>query len=480
MVAILLVHGTFAVDAPWTEEDSFLRRRIDQAVSEKGHSVEFLPIAWSGKNWFADRLEASQRIHSTVARLRQEQSEEKIFIIGHSHGGSAAAYFLQKSKNDPVSVDGCIFLSTPFLALKIKPGLTQRVKTFFYVLWLGLQISSLMAATALGSLSPTLGLYLSFGANVLLGAVLIQAYRSYWFFHRLIEKTKINSAAIIKARDSCNLPDHDYLFLRFSGDEASFGLSFVQTISYGLNRGIEGVYQSLSRLIGIGTKSRIGGELRELVAVLLIGSWLSFSPVLVNYNLSLDQVTQMAEAKKLAAVEQTKKEIEAQTSFLRFIEDQNPCAGYDPSGHEQDPYGRNSHRCTDDAIREAEQVVIPLEHALTNNEKYLSQIDFSGEELLKFRLVRLLDGILKGCLYLLFGLATVGSLVILCLRAFGYVGLTELLYIEASVEPVPHGSHKILHLDWSVLSSGTNLRHSQVHSSPAAVDAISSWIAKQI
>jgi len=90
MATFLLVHGTFAKSTDWPA----VREGLAEAVHEAGETASFKPLAWSGKNRAAAREAAASAILKSVQDIQSSSNNEKIFLIGHSHGGSAVAYFL--------------------------------------------------------------------------------------------------------------------------------------------------------------------------------------------------------------------------------------------------------------------------------------------------------------------------------------------------------------------------------------------------
>jgi pimeloyl-ACP methyl ester carboxylesterase len=133
MATFLLVHGTFAREADWTKSNSPLQLSLQRAVCAKGETALFTPVAWSGRNRMLDRLAAADEIAAKITTIKSQLSNEKIFLIGHSHGGSAVSYFLKKYEQQRLLIQGAIFLSTPFIALKEKKDLDRRVRLNFYI-----------------------------------------------------------------------------------------------------------------------------------------------------------------------------------------------------------------------------------------------------------------------------------------------------------------------------------------------------------
>jgi hypothetical protein len=95
MAAFIFVHGTFAKSAHWPA----LQAGLAAAAEAAGERAYFQEALWSGKNRATAREKAATDILSVMEKIKSP-SNEKLFIIGHSHGGSAIAYFL---KNYPTA-----------------------------------------------------------------------------------------------------------------------------------------------------------------------------------------------------------------------------------------------------------------------------------------------------------------------------------------------------------------------------------------
>ena len=207
----ILVHGTRLKfwtrvrGAPWTRRGSPLRDQIMSGSRTMGATVRFRPLVWSGKNLLADRRRASERLAKIIER---GQKRQRFILVGHSHGGSIIAYFLNHQKEMPSNVLGCIFLSTPFVALKARRGAVKIALASFIVLW-----------SAFYAINYQLRLpgWLSGALSAIITALLGVKKVDYSSLERRIAEEQ-----------TASLPSGNYLFLRSSGDEAAAGLSFAQ------------------------------------------------------------------------------------------------------------------------------------------------------------------------------------------------------------------------------------------------------------
>jgi alpha-beta hydrolase superfamily lysophospholipase len=76
------------------------------------------PMPGNSKNRARARQAAASAILELVQKIRSTAGNEQIFLIGHSHGGSAISYFLKEHSEAAKTPSGCAFLSTPFVAVR--------------------------------------------------------------------------------------------------------------------------------------------------------------------------------------------------------------------------------------------------------------------------------------------------------------------------------------------------------------------------
>jgi pimeloyl-ACP methyl ester carboxylesterase len=466
MTKILLVHGTFASGASWTMPGSLFRTQIGCKLKVQEEDV--IPIEWSGRNWIADRLIAARKINSTVETLRVASKDEKIFIVGHSHGGSAVSYFL-KHFECASAVRGAVFLSTPFIALKAKNNIGHRVKVYSYGMLFLFQAIALFAARNSSNWFnvPDHAFYLVLSINLLLGVALLHMYRSFEFFERLVKRTRLRVKAVLKTHDSCALPVNNYLVVKYSGDEASFGLSFAQSISYFLNWLTELIY-GLALKIALKTSRYkfVGQEWFEFFISASVVVWLIFSPTLIGYNLDFEQFER-----------RTQHELEiARTELTTSIANLKSTLADMPPDSDFGPCRGDTSECK--RLRENE--FSPREEVwrdINSKEQALADLKEDSFESAKFHFINFIGVISILIFRLIQFLCLLFLITYACAIAFGARGITELLFVESSVELVPYGAHKLVHLDWNELGDRSNtLRHSEVYSSPAALEIISNWL----
>jgi hypothetical protein len=118
MATFVLVHGTFSKKANWP----LLQDGLSEAAASMNEQVRFEQVLWSGRNHASARERAGSEIARLIETSQANRPGEKLFLIGHSHGGSAIAYFLKGSPIAAAHIAGAIFLSTPFVAIRPRPN----------------------------------------------------------------------------------------------------------------------------------------------------------------------------------------------------------------------------------------------------------------------------------------------------------------------------------------------------------------------
>lgn len=106
-IVIYLVHGTFAKEAEWLKENSFLRTKLNLGIKK---NILFVPFTWTGHNKFFDRFSESKNLQKKILKHKSIYPKAKHLAIGHSHGGNVILY----SQNES-TLDGIICMGTPFI-----------------------------------------------------------------------------------------------------------------------------------------------------------------------------------------------------------------------------------------------------------------------------------------------------------------------------------------------------------------------------
>jgi len=100
------------------------------ACSRHSERADFLSLSWTGRNVGSDRAEAGQRL---AAALEAIPRETPVFLIGHSHGGSVIVYFLKMYPMLASKIAGAAFLSTPFVAMRLRDYWNDIAKVLFSI-----------------------------------------------------------------------------------------------------------------------------------------------------------------------------------------------------------------------------------------------------------------------------------------------------------------------------------------------------------
>ncbi|MGO4513502.1 lipase family alpha/beta hydrolase [Bradyrhizobium sp. 2TAF36] len=234
MVAFILVHGTFATHASWVKNGSPIRQTLEAISTHCGQLAKFEVVKWSGKNRGVDRIKASAEIARLTEKITHSEPGEPIILIGHSHGGSALAYFLKAFPDLRPSIKGCIFLSTPFVAMRLRPQASALARA----IGAALGVILFFVTTALvgyfcwkfklerGVAVSLISFSFLFGSAA---AIAVWTRGSSWL-KRSIEVDAFKNR--ISDTQTANLPQASFLFVRASGDEAAALLSASQFVSW--------------------------------------------------------------------------------------------------------------------------------------------------------------------------------------------------------------------------------------------------------
>jgi hypothetical protein len=376
----ILVHGTFARKAPWTTRGSPLRQQILSASKTAGVRVRFRPLVWSGKNLLAHRRRASERLSRLIER---GQKNQRFILVGHSHGGSSIAYFLKRQKEMPSNVLGCIFLSTPFVALKARKDAVKIALAAYMVL-----LSAIFAITSVLHLPPW---FFSVLSTIIIPMLGVQEV-DYSALERRISEEQ-----------TASLPSGNYLFLRSSGDEAAAGLSFAQFSTW------------------ISSK---------LLAMFLL-RLMRFVPLRkrILFPFSIPRAFLMVMVVSTAAIAAVNVVPETREALLRF---------------------------PDQSI---DQMVGPIAFLIF---------------LWTFSLLFILG--FCAVIVTLLGLVVqaVTSL------AFGWTSFLDGFLLDMAVEPIPFGSHCLVHVPWSDRLGASELTHSSTYEHETSLRQIHAWLSEAL
>lgn len=273
-VSIMLIHGTFAHAAKWTDA----AHRFTRGLLETVPDCRISRMLWSGDNSHAQRQRAAGDVHEWIT----SETAERIYLIGHSHGGLVAAMAATQAADPRVTV---ITMSTPFLNIRerflgLRSGMAARAGDelrvlfgYFYGMMLIVCYSMLLHgvpffyAILFGLLVPV-ALYVAihFGKGTSTLLLPIAFARRY--------------AARLTHESTIAIPPGRLFILRATGDEASGLLIAGQFTSGMLQLLLLGIGAALRTLSGDGKSgkpSHYRFPMRIVALLILIGSIARFA-----------------------------------------------------------------------------------------------------------------------------------------------------------------------------------------------------------
>ncbi len=106
---LILVHGTWARESPWTMPGSYFR-----SFFEAHDGVVCYRFHWSGSNSLKERQLAGKRLARSVRALGRMSPAAAVFVIAHSHGGNAA-FLALRDPEVATRISGLVCFNTPFI-----------------------------------------------------------------------------------------------------------------------------------------------------------------------------------------------------------------------------------------------------------------------------------------------------------------------------------------------------------------------------
>lgn len=144
---VILVHGTFAPRAGWTQQNSLIVSTIQQRFD--GIKVQFYQFDWAGSLFDASnnshfhRFAASEKLSELVAKLRLDHPAARLLLVAHSHGGNVALYAGKKDQR----VDAIVTMGTPFIEVRPRDldgdiALLGTAEIAVYIAWFAMLLGS--------------------------------------------------------------------------------------------------------------------------------------------------------------------------------------------------------------------------------------------------------------------------------------------------------------------------------------------------
>lgn len=110
--AVTFVHGTWATDTAWIEEDAPVSRALEAAFGDRAILVP--PQRWSGRNRHEARTRAGAQLAEHIRRVAELRPGTKQLLIAHSHGGTVVTYAMRDTRAR-AAVCGIVTIATPFI-----------------------------------------------------------------------------------------------------------------------------------------------------------------------------------------------------------------------------------------------------------------------------------------------------------------------------------------------------------------------------
>jgi pimeloyl-ACP methyl ester carboxylesterase len=416
MATFLLVHGTFAKSANWPA----LQDGLAEVAHEAGEKASFKQLAWSGKNRAAARESAASAILKSVQEIQSNSSNEKIFLIGHSHGGSAIAYFLKEHPEAANTLAGCAFLSTPFVAIRPRRNafrLMALLLFFPYIFFM-----NIIPPPYYDTLPPE-DLPLWTSADLFHWFIMSVGIAIYFLALFFIKKASDPHKVEQSIREqTADIPAGKYLFLRCSGDEAAAALSAVEFIAW--------LGMKAARLPELIT--RAFDPSRGAVRLFVLGGVFGLATGLITFGWV-----------KILKFGFWRYFLSPDGPFIEHL--------WIVKQHLQDLQG--SH------ILSADDVL---------------SIFVRGFEILYALLAVVVICLVLLCLFavlLIFVTQAVTS------WAFGWTRLSTGFLVQLAIEPLPFGEHSLIHIDWATGSIGLDgMVHSWTYAHPVAIWHLRNWV----
>jgi pimeloyl-ACP methyl ester carboxylesterase len=434
MLYFILVHGTFERKSKFTLSGSRLRDSIAAACRRSGQGalsdVDFFSPRWTGRNRILDRRTAAQDIAQRVRKV--QGANDPIFLIGHSHGGSAVAYFLKNFPELGERIAGCAFLSTPFVAMRLRNYWTDVAAVMFAVvslvgvlgvaklasIWIDVigewVLQGPAASYPLGRFGDLLRYALFrvvFGALPFYAVAIAAVYflrRRYWL--RYLRFLRARLRRNIAEQETINMPKGNYIFFRATGDEAAAALSAAQSLAWIVHTAFLKLATWLSALL-------------NLCSIV----WRTIPGKLILLVLSFD-------------------------CFATFSYFQTP--GRTFSYFFSGMFFAGTNFTWDIAFTSGVTQSLLILHALLI------------QPIVAFVLLSVL---LALALFVVMAIvSTLGA------RAFGWSGTFEAIFVEFAVEPIPVGATTIHHVEWQDYQKG--LMHSVTYDDDTSLSELTSWI----
>ncbi len=414
-INIILVHGTFARNASWIRDGSSIHKYLSRINTDDDSPVSIHSMVWSGKNSRSARKDGAGKIKLVIEQLDAMDTSSYVYLIGHSHGGSAVAYFIKMYPSLRDRIAGAAFLSTPFIGLRVR----HTAQTILVGLVVFFLVQGLINILMLTVIFPDnfLERHLTLSYALIISSTIVAAYatKRIWADNYVGRWHKLERSLGMRISETgtANIPSGNYLFVRATRDEAAALLAITQFIAWSTSiieyLASEIVVYIYNMWTYLG-RNRLGQTIKGIVFI-MFALWATFFPIWL---------------------------ISGHWEYLWafFISDFSVELGF---GH------------ADRLINAIFWIIWPLCNII-----------------LAIATIFVLSTTL---------LIVIGSLALII---FGWVNLTEAVFADLAIEPLPYGERKLFHLGWNTdyASDKLVLDHSLSYEHPMSLAYIGKWIVE--
>ena len=129
---------------------SFWFTILSNVAADLGRDLEWVSYKWSGKNSFAARAEAANKLVDDLSLSFEREPNAEHVIIAHSHGGSVSLIAARElDVRGPHLLSKLICLASPFASVHPSPRDARELAARYIALrfgWVPLLLFSLLAA----------------------------------------------------------------------------------------------------------------------------------------------------------------------------------------------------------------------------------------------------------------------------------------------------------------------------------------------
>ena len=278
---VTLIHGTFARGAPWTQENSRLRKDLLRYLG----SVTFRTFEWTGANSHNARIAAGSQLGEHILSIKTEFPEARHFLIAHSHGGNVIFYSLRdlEAKN---AICGTVTMGTPFIKCDLRPDQTVVGVVRYLAAALGFLASYILLAIGYENFVPD---FISQSKHeMLMATATLLAFAVWKLIHEPVRRWFSLAGNRALARLTPSSTQTPCLVIHTPYDEAGLLLNTIRRVAiapFHFSNGLLGVLPTLlgtaAILLGLGEFVESIMELDEPVFdtrfIMAIGATLTFA-----------------------------------------------------------------------------------------------------------------------------------------------------------------------------------------------------------